>query len=58
MTDPHSAPAPGGDDVVLRVESAAEAIEGVSDGPLAEAVPRLDALHQQLHDALADLDQA
>jgi len=49
---------PGGDDVVLRVESAADAIGGVSDGPLAEAVTRLDALHRELQDALADLDQA
>ena len=58
MTDPRSAPVPGGDDVVLRVESAADAIGGVSDGPLAEAVTRLDALHRELQDALADLDQA
>ena len=58
MTDPRSAPAPGGDDVVLRVESAAEAITGVSEGPLAEAMTRLDVLHHQLQDALADLDQA
>lgn len=66
MTDPRSAPAPGGDDapvtagddVVLRVESAAEAVTGVSEGPLAEAVTRLDVLHRELQDALADLDQA
>jgi hypothetical protein len=44
--------------VVLAVESAAEGIVGVSDGPLAEAVTRLDALHRELQGALADLDQA
>ncbi|MEO6502099.1 MAG: hypothetical protein ABIQ09_09335 [Jatrophihabitantaceae bacterium] len=74
MTDPRSAPAPAGDDapahagddtptpagddVVLRVESAADGIVGVSGGPLPEAVSRLDALHQELQGALADLDQA
>ncbi len=58
MTAPRSAPSPGGDDVVLAVESAAEGIVGVSDGPLAEAVTRLDALHRELQGALADLDQA
>lgn len=44
--------------MVLGVESAAEAVAGVSDGPLAEAVTRLDALHRQLQAALADLDRA
>ena len=44
--------------MVLRVESAAEAVTGVSEGPLAEAVTRLDVLHRELQDALADLDQA
>jgi hypothetical protein len=66
VTDPRSASAPGGDDapaaagddVVLRVESAAEAVTGVSEGPLIEAVTRLDVLHRELQDALADLDQA
>ncbi|MEO7260982.1 MAG: hypothetical protein ABI047_06985 [Jatrophihabitantaceae bacterium] len=47
-----------GDDVVLRVQSAADGIAGVSDGPLAEAVPKLDALHRELQGTLADLDQA
>ncbi|HEX8095297.1 hypothetical protein [Jatrophihabitans sp.] len=66
MTDPRSAPAPGyrpggspgTDDVVARIESAAHDIAGVSEGPLAEARIRLDALHSELQGALADLDQA
>jgi hypothetical protein len=58
VTDPRSAPAPGGDDVALRVESAAQAVVGVSHGPLPEAVARLDALHRELQGALADLDQS
>lgn len=58
MTDPRPAPSPGGDDVALRVESAAEAVVGVSDGPLPEAVAKLDALHRELQGALADLDRA
>ncbi len=58
MTDPRPAPSPGGDDVALRVESAADGIAGVSDGPLAEALTRLDALHRELQSALADLDRA
>ena len=58
MTDPRSAPAPGSDDVVSRIESAAHDIAGVSGGPLADAVVRLDALHRELQGALADLDQA
>lgn len=44
--------------MVLRVESAAAGVVGLSDGPLAEAVTRLDALHRELQGALADLDQA
>ena len=57
MTDPRSAPAPGSDEVVSRIESAAHDIAGVSGGPLADALVRLDALHRELQGALADLDQ-
>ena len=58
MTDPRSAPAPGSDEVVSRIESAARDVAGVSDGPLTDALSRLDALHRDLQGALADLDQA
>lgn len=57
MTDPHPVPAPDGTDVVLRISAAADGIHGVGDGPLTEAVSRLDALHSELQNALADLDQ-
>jgi hypothetical protein len=58
VTDPRSAPASGGDEVVLRISAAADGIAGISDGPLAEAMTRLDALHRELQGALADLDRA
>jgi hypothetical protein len=62
VTDPSSAPAtadsPGRDDVVARIQSAARDVAGISDGPPAEAMVRLDALHRELQAALADLDQA
>ena len=57
MTDPQPVPAPAGTDLVLRISTAAEGIDGVGDGPLAEAVSRLDALHSDLQGALADLDR-
>jgi hypothetical protein len=57
VTDSSSALAPGGDDPVLRIESAAAGIASVSEGPLAEAVTRFEALHRELQTALADLDQ-
>lgn len=58
MTDSSSVPAPGGDNVVLRVESAAAGVAGLSNGPLTEAVTRFEVLHRELQTALADLDQA
>ena len=62
MTDPRTAPAPGdspgGDDLLARISAAGRDIAGVGDGPLAEAVVRLDALHRELQGALADLDRA
>jgi hypothetical protein len=58
VTDTSFVPAPGGDDVVLRVESAAAGIVGIGSGPLAEAVTGFQALHGELQTALADLDQA
>jgi len=58
VTDPRSAPAPGSDDAVSRIEAGAHEIAGVSDGPLTDAMSRLDALHRELQGALADLDQA
>jgi hypothetical protein len=66
VTDPRSAPAPGdssgsspgSEDVVAHIESAGHDVAGVSDGPLSEAMVRLDALHRELQGALADLDQA
>ena len=58
MTDSSFVPAPGGDNVVRRVESAAAGIAGISNGPLAEAVTGFEALHRELQLALADLDQA
>ncbi|MDQ1740081.1 MAG: hypothetical protein QOE53_1733, partial [Pseudonocardiales bacterium] len=45
------------DELLARISSAGRDIGGVSDGPLAEAVTRLDALHRELQGALADLDQ-
>jgi len=62
VTHPDTAPTPGGssggDELVARISSAGHDISGVSDGPLAEAVARLDALHRDLQGALADLDRA
>jgi hypothetical protein len=58
ITDSNVVAAPGGDDVVLRVESAAAGVTGLSSGPLAEAVTRFEVLHRELQTALADLDQA
>ena len=66
MTDPRTAAPPGdsagsdagGVDVAPRIEAAGHDIVGVSEGPLAEAVVRLDALHRELQGALADLDRA
>lgn len=62
MTDPSTARAPGdslgGDELLARISTAGHDIAGVSDGPLAEAVTRLDALHRELQGALAELDQA
>jgi len=59
VTDPHPVPASSdGTDLALRISAAADGIAGIGDSPLAEAVPRLDALHSQLQGALADLDQA
>ena len=71
MTDPRTAAPPGDSagsdaaagndgslDVAPRIEAAGHDIVGISDGPLAEAVVRLDALHRELQGALADLDQA
>jgi hypothetical protein len=49
---------PGSTDVATRIESAGHDIAGVSEGPLAEAVVRLDSLHRELQGALADLDRA
>jgi hypothetical protein len=46
------------DELVSRIESAGHDIAGAGDGPLAEAVVRLDTLHRQLQAALADVDQA
>ncbi|MDQ1741990.1 MAG: hypothetical protein QOE23_329 [Pseudonocardiales bacterium] len=57
VTDPHPAPAPDGTDLVLRISAAADGIVGIGDGPLTEAVSRLDALHSELQGALANLDQ-
>lgn len=58
MTDPNPVPAPDGTDLALRISTAADGIAGLGDGPLDEAVARLDTLHSQLQGALADLDQA
>jgi hypothetical protein len=66
VTDPRFVPAPGdspgnrsgGNDVVARIESATHDIAGLGDGPPADAMVRLDALHRELQGALADLDQA
>jgi Ethanolamine utilization protein EutJ (predicted chaperonin) len=66
VTDPRTAAPPGDSpgnsaaslDVAPRIEAAGHDIVGVSDGPLAEAMVRLDALHHELQGALADLDQA
>ena len=67
VTDPRTAAPPGdsagsdaatGVDVAPRIEAAGHDIVGVSEGPLAEAVVRLDVLHRELQGALADLDQA
>ena len=62
MSDPRPASlpgdSPGSTDVVPRIEAAAEAIRGASDGPLDEALASLEALHRELQGALADLDRA
>ena len=58
MIDSQPAPAPDSDDLVQRISAAATDIAGIGDGPLDEAVTRLDALHRELQGALADLDQA
>jgi hypothetical protein len=58
VTESNFVPAPGGDDVVLQVESATAGITGISNGPLVEAVTGFEALHRELQTALADLDQA
>jgi hypothetical protein len=58
VTDPHPVPVPpDGSDPVLRISAAADGIAGIGDGPLAEAVSRLDALHSELQGALANLDK-
>jgi hypothetical protein len=58
VTDPHPVPAPpDGTDLALRISTAADGIAGVGDGPLAEAVTRLDALYSELQGALANLDK-
>jgi hypothetical protein len=57
VTDPQPIPTPDGTDLVLRISAAADDITGVGDGPLAEAVSRLDALHSELQGALANLDR-
>ena len=54
---PDPAPVPGDTDPARQVAAASDAIAGVADGPLDEAVLRLDALHRELQAALADLDQ-
>jgi hypothetical protein len=56
-TEPAPVPAPGEADPASQVAAASEGIAGVGDGPLDEAVLRLDALHRELQAALADLDQ-
>ncbi len=62
MSAPRPAPlpgdSPGGTDVVPRIEAAAGAVTGISDGPLDEALASLEALHRELQGALADLDRA
>lgn len=50
-------PTPGAVDPGSQVAAASQAIAGVGDGPLDEAVIRLDALHRELQAALAELDQ-
>ncbi len=58
MTASSSVPAPGGNDVVHRVELAATGLAGIQELPAAEAVTRFEALHRELQGALADLDPA
>lgn len=62
MTHPDTALAPGdspgGDELLARISAAVDDIGGVGDGPLTEALARLDALHRDLQGALADLDRA
>jgi len=58
VSAPSPTPDPGSENAVRRIAAAADGIAGVSDGPLAEAVPRLDALHRELQGALADLDHS
>ena len=48
----------GGDELLARISAAGRSIGGVGDGPLAEAVTRLDTLHRELQGALAELDRA
>jgi hypothetical protein len=50
-------PAPGDADPARRIAATSDGIAGVGDGPLDEAVLRLDALHRELQAALTDLDQ-
>jgi hypothetical protein len=50
-------PTPGAADPARQVAAASDGIAGVGDGPLDDAVIRLDALHRELQAALADLDQ-
>ena len=59
MTEPRAATPPDeSTDVAARIEAAGQDVVGVSEGPLAGAVVRLDALHRELQGALADLDEA
>lgn len=58
MSPPVSPGDPDTDRVLARIHAASSALSGVRDLRLAEAAAHFDALHGELQNALADLDQA
>lgn len=58
VASPTAVPTPGADDPRPHIAAAVTGLDGVDDLPLTDAVVVFDDLHNELQNALADLDRS